>query len=189
LARRQRQRRIKPPNQDVHRENNRTEPSPQHSVLQWQNSGMKALPEGVGKYSRRMDTALPGKHTRVLYDGFKRKGASVLAQLRTGMARLNGDLYRIGAAESDRCAYRQAKETIKHFLFRCTMWTTHRTQVLQQTHTRRGSLSCYLGGKALSDPEQRIPNMVMDAVRATVKYAIATGRLDIELESNAARLR
>ena len=30
-----------------------------------------ALPEGVGRYSREMDTALPGKHTCTLYDAFK----------------------------------------------------------------------------------------------------------------------
>ena len=131
----------------------------------------RALPEDVGRYSREIDTALPGKHTRTLYDAFKRREARILAQLRTGMARLNGYLHRIGAAESDQCACGQAKETIKHFLFRCTMWATHRTQMLQQTDTRRGSLSFYLGGKAPSDPEPWTPNM--DAVRATVKYALA----------------
>ena len=45
---------------------------------------------------------------------------------------------------------------------------------------KEGSLSFYLGGKAWSDPEQWKPNM--DAVRATVKYTIATGRLDMETE-------
>ena len=63
----------------------------------------RTLPDGVGKYSREMDTALPGKHTRTLYDGLKRREASLLAQLRTGMARLNGYLHRIRAAESDQC--------------------------------------------------------------------------------------
>jgi hypothetical protein len=61
----------------------------------------RTLPDGVGKYSRDIDTALPGKHTRILYDSLKRTEASVLAQLRTGMARLNRYLYRIRAAESD----------------------------------------------------------------------------------------
>jgi hypothetical protein len=42
----------------------------------------RILPEGVGKYSREIDTALPGKHTRTLYDGLKRREASVLAQFR-----------------------------------------------------------------------------------------------------------
>jgi ribonuclease HI len=136
----------------------------------------KALPEGVGRYSKEMDIALPGKHTRALYDTFKWREASILAQLRTGMAPLNGYLHRIGATESDQCACGQAKETIKHFLFRCTRWTTHRMQMLQQTDTRRGNLSFYLGGKAPSNPEQWTPNI--DAVRATVSYATATRRLE-----------
>jgi endonuclease/exonuclease/phosphatase family metal-dependent hydrolase/ribonuclease HI len=144
---------------------------------------IRTLPDGVGKYSKEMDTALPGKHTRILYDGLKRKEASVLAQLRTGMSRLNGYLHRIGAVESDQCECGQALETIRHFLFRYTRWDAYRTQMLAQTDTRRGNLSFYLGGKAPSDPETWTPNT--DAVRATIKFAIATGRLDIEVEQAA----
>ena len=70
-------------------------------------------------------TALPGKHTRRLYDSFKRGEANVLAQLRTGMIRLNGYLYRIEAAESDQCDCGQARETVEHFLFRCIKWTAY----------------------------------------------------------------
>jgi hypothetical protein len=143
----------------------------------------RTLPDGVGKYSREMDTALPGKHTRTLYDGLKRREASVLAQLRTGMARLNGYLHRIGAVESYQCACGQAIETVKYFLFRCTKWEAYRTSMLAQTDTRRGNLSFYLGGKAPSDPETWTPNM--DAVRATIKFAIATGRLDMEVKQAA----
>jgi hypothetical protein len=142
--------------------------------------GTGILPEGVGKYSKEIDIALPGKHTRILYDGLKRREASVLAQLRTGMARLNGYLHQIGASESDLCICGQARETVKHFLFRCTRWEEHRVQMLAQTNTRRGNLSFYLGGKAPSDPEKWAPNM--DAVRATIKYAMATGRLNTETE-------
>jgi hypothetical protein len=96
------------------------------------------------------------------------------------MVRLNRYLHQIGAAESDQWTCGHARETVEHFLFRCTKWEAHRTQMLEQTETRRGSLSFYLGGKAPSDLEPWAPNM--DAVRATVKYAIATGRLDIEVE-------
>jgi ribonuclease HI len=39
----------------------------------------KRLPEGVGKYSRRVDLALPRRHTRLLYDQLSWKEASVLA--------------------------------------------------------------------------------------------------------------
>jgi exonuclease III len=134
--------------------------------------------EGVGEYTRKLDTALPGKHTYVLYNSFKRIGAGVLAQLRTGMAQLNGYLHRIGRAETDLCACGQAKETVEHFLFRCSRWNQHRVRMLQQIDTKMGCLSFCLGGKALSDPPSWKPNLA--AVRATVQYAIATGRLAIE---------
>lgn len=80
----------------------------------------RELPKGIGEYIRELDTALPGKHTKLLYNSFKRTEASKLAQLRTGMSCLNGYLYQIGASETDQCACGQAKETVKHFLFRCT---------------------------------------------------------------------
>ena len=141
----------------------------------------RTLPEGVGKYSREMDTALPGKHTRTLYDGLQRREASILAQLRTGMARLNGYLYNIGATPTDQCDCGQARESIRHFLFRCTRWDAYRTQMLTQTDTRRCNLSFYLGGKSASDTDEWRPNI--DAVRATIRYAIATKRLNAELDS------
>jgi hypothetical protein len=148
---------------------------------------IRPLPDGVGRYSKEMDTALPGKHTRTLCDTLKRREASVLAQLRTGMVRLNGYLHQIGAVESDKCECGQATETVKHFLFRCTRWEAYRMQMLSQTDTRRGNLSFYLGGKAPSDPKTWTPNM--DAVRATIKFAIATGRLDMEVEQTANTLQ
>ena len=73
----------------------------------------RTLPEGVGKYSKNIDTALPGKHTRTLYDGLNRKNAKVLAQLRTGMTRLNSHLNKIAAADSDLCVCDQASETVE----------------------------------------------------------------------------
>ena len=63
--------------------------------------GTRVLPTEIGKFSKELDTALPGTHTRILYDNLKRKEAKVLAQLRTGMSHLNDYLYRIGTAESD----------------------------------------------------------------------------------------
>jgi hypothetical protein len=138
----------------------------------------RCLPEKVGKYSKKIDTALPGKHTRQLYDKLSWKEANVLAQLRTGMARLNGYLHRIAAAPTDQCACGQAVETVEHFLFRCRKWTEHRAEMLQCTDNHRGNLSFYLGGKSPSDDKNWTPNM--DAVRATIRFAIATGRLDAD---------
>ncbi|KAL4414801.1 hypothetical protein CABS03_02008 [Colletotrichum abscissum] len=45
----------------------------------------RALPDNVGAFSKKIDVALPGKHTRELYDELSWKEASILAQLRTGM--------------------------------------------------------------------------------------------------------
>jgi hypothetical protein len=143
-----------------------------------QKSKKKELPKGIGKYTIEMDRALPENHTKLLYNSFKRTEAEILAQLRTGMARLNEYLHRIGASESDQCACGQASETVKHFLFRCTQWDQQRRQLFRETDTRRGCLSFFLGGKAPSDPAKWTPNV--SAVRATVKYAIATERLKFE---------
>lgn len=52
--------------------------------------GRRTLPEGIRRYSKEMDATLPGRHTRTLYNNLKRREASVLAQLRTGIARFNG---------------------------------------------------------------------------------------------------
>ena len=40
--------------------------------------GTRILPKEVGKYSREIDTVLLGKHTCTLYNGLKRREASVL---------------------------------------------------------------------------------------------------------------
>ena len=134
--------------------------------------------ERVGEYTRKFDRALPGKHTRLLYDGFKRTEAGILAQLRTGMSRLNGYLYRINAAETDLCICGQAKETVEHFLFRCSQWDQYRDILRKQTDTKMGCLSFFLGGKSPSDPEPWKPRL--SVVRATIQYAMATGRLSLE---------
>ncbi|OAQ59776.1 transposon I factor [Purpureocillium lilacinum] len=135
------------------------------------------LPEGVGKYSKRMDKALPGNHTRALYDTLMKREAKVLAQLRTGMSALNGYLHRIGVAESDMCDCGQAAETIEHFLFRCKKWTAQREIMFQYSRTKMGNLSFFLGGKAASDGDKWRPDM--KAVRAAVQFAMATKRLDL----------
>ncbi|KAJ5704454.1 hypothetical protein N7536_000143 [Penicillium majusculum] len=134
------------------------------------------LPENVGRHSRRVDTTLPGKHTRQLYDRLSWKEASVLAQLRTGMARLNGYLFQINAVETDQCACGQARDALDHFLFRCRKWTAHRKEMLQCTHTHRSNMSFFLGGKPPSDDQKWKPNL--EAVRASIRFAIATGRLE-----------
>ncbi|KAK4065820.1 hypothetical protein Purlil1_14013 [Purpureocillium lilacinum] len=133
------------------------------------------LPDGVGRYSKRLDKALPGTHTRLLYDSLKRSESNVLAQLRTGMMRLNSYLSKIGAVESSLCECGQATETAEHFLFRCKRWTEQRRILIACSRTKIGNLSFFMGGKTASDDDRWQPDM--RAVHATIKFAIATKRL------------
>jgi hypothetical protein len=99
--------------------------------------GSKRQPESIGKYSKWIDRALPGPHTCLLYDPLTNQEACILAQLRTGMIRLNSYLFRIGAETSADCTCGRAQETVKHFLFRCTRWTAFRDEMLQCTNARK----------------------------------------------------
>ena len=87
--------------------------------------GERSIAEKVGVYSKRVDAALPGRHTEQLYEKLCWEERSALAQLRTDMSRLNTSLYRIKAATSDMCACGQERETVAHFLFRCSKWAQH----------------------------------------------------------------
>jgi hypothetical protein len=123
-----------------------------------------------------MDSALPGKHMRILYDNLKRREARAVAQLRIGMARVNGYLHQIGHADSDECSRGRAKEMLEHFLFHCTKWEPQIRKLLEQRESEIDNLSFFLGGKGPTDQDDWKPNMT--AVRATIKFAIETGRLD-----------
>ena len=107
------------------------------NIAQFKRGTTDHLPDKVGAYSKRVDAALPGDHTRLLYEHLSRKEAGVLAQLRTGMARLNGYLHCIEAALLDQCGCRRARETVDYFLFRCKKWTTYRTEMLNCRHLQK----------------------------------------------------
>lgn len=83
----------------------------------------------VGKHSKRVDAALPGKHTRQLYEDRPWKERNMLAQLRTDMSVLNNSLYRVRQVASDKCACGREQESVPHFLFRCNKWTRHRREL------------------------------------------------------------
>ena len=107
-----------------------------------------ALPEGVRRYSKGLDAALPSKHTKVIYDTLNKNEAGVLAQLRMGMASINAYLHRIGALETDQCDCGAGKETVKHFLFLCAYCDHLRAHLLQQIGQRIGDISFCLGGRS-----------------------------------------
>ncbi|OAG07394.1 uncharacterized protein CC84DRAFT_1186368 [Paraphaeosphaeria sporulosa] len=110
-------------------------------------------------YSKQIDAALLGQYTHKLYDNLSRQEAT------------------IRVADSRACACGHT-ETPKHFLFRCARWDTLREQILEQLDTLRGSLSFYLRGRAKKDPAKTWEPSI-EVVKATIRYAIATKRLEI----------
>ena len=69
---------------------------------------------------------------------------SISAQLRTGHARLNGDLHQIGKTESDLCECGVKRERVPHFLLLCPRWNM---QLLVLVEAAGLSLSQMLGGE------------------------------------------
>ena len=106
------------------------------------------LPSGVGRHSQEVDRALSGQHTKALYDALDKKEASTLAQLQTGVARLNTYLHQIGVSDTDQCECGRGKETVKHFLFLYPRWDHLRAHLLQQVGARIGDISFRLGGRS-----------------------------------------
>lgn len=133
-----------------------------------------------------IDAALPGRHTKALYDNRKFKEAVVLCQMRTGRSRLNADLFKIGATNTDQCDCSESrKETVRHFLFDCPQWIEQRGPLLEVAASRWGDLSFFLGGMSLQKtptgelldgpPDKWKPDL--QVVTRTIEFAIRTGRL------------
>ena len=138
------------------------------------------ISRSVGSSIRRIDVALPGPHTRVLYDQRPRKDAKVLAQMRTGANRLNGYLFKIGASETDVCGCGVTAETLKHFLFTCVRWTVERKEMLKKWPQKCGDLSFFLGGRRPGDDDDNW-GPCLAAVDAAIAFARTTGRMEMEL--------
>ena len=75
----------------------------------------------VGAFTQSIDKASPRHNTSSLYNGKSKAQASILCQLRTGIARLNGYLSKINAVESGMCSCNMRAETIHQFLFYCPL--------------------------------------------------------------------
>jgi hypothetical protein len=142
-------------------------------------------PKQRGKFA--IDSALPGKHTRLLYDNTKYKEANVLSQLRTKHSRLNSYLARVNAVESGDCECGSGhEETVRHFLFECRRWTEQRKPLLEVAGDRWGDLSFYLGGQTerkdaageLLDGLHKTWKPNSEVVKRTIQFALDTKRLD-----------
>ena len=141
-----------------------------------------------GYFTKQVDQALPGKHTRRLYDQLNKRDASILAQLRTGKCRLNGYLARINAVESEQCDCGRGAETVRHFLFQCAKWNTMREEMKETAPERYGDLAFWLGGWSdLRRPDGKYVDgdkakwrSNLNAVMATLTFTKATKRLETD---------
>lgn len=137
-----------------------------------------------GRYEN--DSALPGKHTRLLYDKFTYKEAKALCQLRTKHSRLNNDLARMKAVETTDCECGHSRETARHFLFECPRWIEQRKSLLEAAGARWEDLSFLLGGRTeqktasgeLLDGPPKSWKPDVEVVNQTIQFALATGRLE-----------
>ena len=109
-----------------------------------------------------------------------------MAQLRTGHARLNSYLHRIGQSDSDVCECGVEGETVEHFLLRCARWNGPRRALIEAAGPHFGSLSHTLGGKP--ETVDRIGETRMEAgkpdmkmVKAVIVFAMGTKRLANEV--------
>ena len=140
----------------------------------------------TGKFIKQLDRALPGPHTKQLYNGISSEQASILIQLRTSNCKLNSYLVKIGASETSGCLCGAENETVQHFLFSCPRWKIERRDILRNiTTTRWGDKSFFLGGwsgpRLDGELSKWSPNI--EAVKAAIKFAKATKRLSFQDEA------
>ena len=133
----------------------------------------RLLTSGRARQLLSLDQALPGKHTRKLYNNLTRTDASILAQLRTGYSRLNSYLYKINKAESNLCQCGE-EETVEHFLTQCKRWQQQREAIWGNNQPGIHTLCGAWNGL----DQKWKPNMA--AIKKTVEYAKLTGRLNPE---------
>ncbi len=100
----------------------------------------------VGRFTKSFGKALPGPHTRLLYNGRVKLHANVLCQLRSGINRLNKYLAKINAVEIEQCKCDRGEESVDHFLFRCPRWSSFRGEIRRLAGHRWGDTSYLLGG-------------------------------------------
>lgn len=144
------------------------------------------LTSGVGRYTQKLDHALPGKHTRKLYDRLNRDQAAILGQLRSGKNQLNYYLAKAKVVETEMCKCEREPETASHFLLRCPRWSTERAKMFNSVERCSGDLSLLLGGwepQSCSDRGKWQPNLAL--VGAAIQFVKDTGRFEEETQGES----
>jgi hypothetical protein len=71
--------------------------------------------QSVGRFIKSIDLALPGPHTKTIYDALSSKDAAILSLLRANHCRLKEFLHRIGASDIHIYSYGRESETVAFF--------------------------------------------------------------------------
>jgi hypothetical protein len=111
-------------------------------------------PSEWGRYTYSVDSALPGRHTLLLYGALTREEAGILAQARTGHTHLREYLARTHQIESAVCDCGGGVESVEHVILQCPLWAPQRSQLKETAGDRWGDVSFLLGGKSRKiDPQ------------------------------------
>ena len=122
-----------------------------------------------GKHAKQVDRALPGKHTKKIYDKLNHAQASVLAQMRTGHSTLHSFLAKIKKTTSETCDCSLAPETVTHFLFYCPKWDHLRDGIRDKMGSQFGNISLALRG---IESEEK-------TMEECISFALATKRFQL----------
>lgn len=147
----------------------------------------------VGVFTRKLDGALPQRHTMRLYNGLSTQESAILIQFRTDHNRLRKYLYRQKLADSDQCECGQNEDLTRHLLLECPIWEAERRLIRPKIGARWGDLLYMLGGwnswkdrsgKTLDGPKENWRPFV-STVKAVIKFVMATKKLMHTSESEA----
>jgi len=140
-----------------------------------------------GQFTWKLDGALPGAHTRLLYKSLNTDQARILVQARTGQNHLNAFRARLKAIESPICECGKGKEDIQHLLVRCEVWKGERRLLREVAGERYSDISFLLGGWSARrvwytgqpiDGERAKWKPNLQVVKAAVEFMQKTGRME-----------
>ncbi|OQE11192.1 hypothetical protein PENFLA_c078G09742 [Penicillium flavigenum] len=110
----------------------------------------------------------PNKKTLRLYEGLSKPQCAILIQMRTMRIGLRHFLFKIKAAETDRCSYDEGSQTPKHILMQCPQYVVPRTKLWEQLDKIGIGITEIDYDKIISNPQ---------ATRYVVNFMHRTGLL------------
>jgi hypothetical protein len=128
---------------------------------EWQNEWKDSK---KGGHLRQIDTKLPSKHTRRLYDTLPRNRAYLLMQLRTGHSWLATHAKLHGFRDDNKCEC-GGKETVVHVIVDCPRLRDLRQKLREKIGNEFNNISSMLGGAG-----KEVLNAVLDFAEASRRF-------------------